>query len=420
MKSLLAVSWWFPPLLGPRSIQVAKGLDQLAKKGWQITVVTTDQRNLPFGIARDERLVEVYCKDLNIVRETSPWQTPFHQALGKALPGTTPLPDPQIHWASKAMRELPDRLDPGSFDAILSFGQPWAVHLLAERIAERSSSPWLAFFSDPWADNPYYRKLSTGQRARMLKMENKVISAADKLVFTNEPTVELVMQKYSVSTKAKAKVVPHGFDPQLEDKLPQIKFDKNPAKLTLLHLGAIYGIRSPQTLFQSLELLKRSPQVFGDLDLVFVGAVSRKSHWQKMISEMGLEKLVRFEGRVAYLESLAIGKQADVLVTLDAPSNEASVFLPSKLVEYLALGRVILGITPTRGVSADLLRSLDMPIADPQNPPEIAAAIHDLHTRWKQKDLTFSHQNSEVASQYSIETTTDLLESALLEMINAQ
>ena len=250
-------------------------------------------------------------------------------------------------------------------------------------------------------------------------MERGVVLAADKLVFTNQPTVDLVMAKYSPVNKQKASIIPHGFDLFKLQELPLTQFKKNPAKLTLLHLGNIYGIRSPLAIFEALELLKDEKHIFDDLDMAFVGAVSKKGHWLKLIRQKGIAVGVRFEDRVGYLQSLSIGRQADVLITLDAPSDNESVFLPSKLVEYLSLNTVILGITPAKGVSADLLRSLHMPIAHPQDARQIADAIRDLHTQWKQGKLAFDWQRSQIAKSYEIEATTDKLESALLNMVEA-
>jgi glycosyltransferase involved in cell wall biosynthesis len=166
-----------------------------------------------------------------------------------------------------------------------------------------------------------------------------------------------------------------------------------------------------------LSFLKNFPDVFADIDFVFVGMVSRIKHWLQVVTQLGIQNKVRFEGQVGYLESLAIGRQADVLVTLDAPSEGNSVFLPSKLVDYLALDKIILGVTPEQGVSAELLRSLDMPVADPNNPIAICDAIRDLHARWKTGELTFNHLNSEVAKGYKIESTTQQLEDELTRII---
>ena len=93
---------------------------------------------------------------------------------------------------------------------------------------------------------------------------------------------------------------------------------------------------------------------------------------------------VSFLPKVTYLESLALMKSADLLLNIDA-SADISVFLPSKLVDYVGAARPIFGITPP-GTSATLVRELGGWVADPKRPPEIAdqlmLALSDIE-QWR-------------------------------------
>ena len=62
-----------------------------------------------------------------------------------------------------------------------------------------------------------------------------------------------------------------------------------------------------------------------------------------------------------------------MLLVIDAPADD-SLFLPSKLIDYLPLGKPILGLTPLRGASADLIRRLGYPVVAPDDEAAIAAA----------------------------------------------
>ncbi len=64
---------------------------------------------------------------------------------------------------------------------------------------------------------------------------------------------------------------------------------------------------------------------------------------------------------------------ADLLLILDAPGRH-SVFLPSKLVEYLGARRPILGITPP-GAASRLIEALGGRWADPSDPAAVAATL---------------------------------------------
>jgi hypothetical protein len=58
-------------------------------------------------------------------------------------------------------------------------------------------------------------------------------------------------------------------------------------------------------------------------------------------------------------------KSADGLLVIDAPA-ETSVFLPSKLIDYVGAGRPVLGITPP-GTASTLITSLGGWVSDPAN-----------------------------------------------------
>jgi hypothetical protein len=82
---------------------------------------------------------------------------------------------------------------------------------------------------------------------------------------------------------------------------------------------------------------------------------------------------VRLMPPVDYKTSLALMQSADLLLNIDAPS-EISVFLPSKLVDYIGAGRPILGITPP-GTASRVIRELGGWLADPSDPEAIASTL---------------------------------------------
>ena len=61
--------------------------------------------------------------------------------------------------------------------------------------------PWIAHFSDPWVDGPYAAELHPVTRRKWRDNERRVMETADALIFVNEPTASLVMQKYPPSLR---------------------------------------------------------------------------------------------------------------------------------------------------------------------------------------------------------------------------
>jgi hypothetical protein len=91
----------------------------------------------------------------------------------------------------------------------------------------------------------------------------------------------------------------------------------------------------------------------------------------------GLDKLpegmVAFLPPVDYAESLALMRSAHLLVVIDAPTD-TSVFLPSKLVDYVGAERPILALSPP-GATATLANRLGGLVAHPDDVGGAAAAL---------------------------------------------
>jgi glycosyltransferase involved in cell wall biosynthesis len=100
------------------------------------------------------------------------------------------------------------------------------------------------------------------------------------------------------------------------------------------------------------------------------------------------------------------------LLVIDAPSDE-NLFLPSKLVDYLPMGKPILGLTPARGASADLIRALGYPVIAPDDESSIADAIEALIAARATGRLVVSAHHQEVARGYDIRRTTEMFSEIL-------
>jgi len=139
------------------------------------------------------------------------------------------------------------------------------------------------------------------------------------------------------------------------------------------YLGSFYGHRSPIPLLRALHRLhEREPQRLAGVRFELVGNVSpRLRHhaaWRGLP-----DGLVRQIGTVPYSRSLAMMSEADLLLVIDAP-DQLSVFLPSKLVEYLGAGVPVLGIVPP-GASAKLVEAVGGLVANPREPDAVARTL---------------------------------------------
>ena len=138
------------------------------------------------------------------------------------------------------------------------------------------------------------------------------------------------------------------------------------------------------------------------------------SSTERDAAALGIGSLVRFRGRVPPAEAARAAADADVLLVIDAPSDGPSVFLPSKLIDYLPFRKPILGVTPEDGASARLLHRLGCPVAPPDDIDAIAAALADLVRRWREGTLSVGAAFDGVAAEFDIRRTARVLHDVLI------
>src|SRR5262249_13328674 len=157
-------------------------------------VVCVDPTTVSSAWAVDEQLGEAF-QDwylANAVRSPENW-LPL-RALRAIVPFLGQLPDSQRAWAWRAEPLAVRMARQHHYDALVSFGQPWSSHLVALSVRRSVRLPWIAHFSDPWSDGDYVKWSSPRVRAYNLKLERRVVSTSDVVVFVNDQARRLYMR----------------------------------------------------------------------------------------------------------------------------------------------------------------------------------------------------------------------------------
>ena len=398
-RRLLAISWDMPPMSGPRAVQVSRMLNHLVPLGWESTVVCFEPRSRRYQ--QDPDLARRLGAPAGVTREpvASLEERWLFRALWRLIPPVKLLPDEKWVWIRPAVRAALRLTGHQRFDAMASFAQPWSDHLIGLRVHRATGLPWIAHFSDPWTDSPYLRGRAW-QRRLWRRMEEGVLRHATAIVFVNTRTAERVMSKYPAEWRARTFVIAHGFDPA-EQKAPAPASADGP--LRLVYTGRFYeGIRTPEPLLRAIATLAARGPIAGRLQVIFAGTLVPS--YQRLAAKLGLDGIATFTGRVPFAESARLAASADVLLVIDAPADE-NLFLPSKLADYIALAKPILGLTPARGATADVLRALGQPIAPPDDEAAIAAALEVLLDQKKQGRLVVSASHATAAATYDVRVT---------------
>ncbi|MGH9957752.1 MAG: glycosyltransferase, partial [Pyrinomonadaceae bacterium] len=356
---LLALSFYYPPVNNPRAVQVDRLLrhaclsTSLLCADYNQTNERVDHLRISPAAEFLENCVRVPYLETWWQRTSSRLAHRFHPLL------MDKQPDRFMNWKPavlKAVESLLSKGDPP--DVLVTFGSPMSDHIIGLELKKRFGWPWLAHFSDPWVDN-VFKDFTWLTRSINLSLERQVMESADRLIFTSLETIDLIMSKYPRSLRSKARVLPHAFESG-SFQSQAFEFD---SRIVIRYIGDMYGRRTPEPLFNALKsILVSEPQLLDDVFFEFVGSMHDLKVDQMGIADLR-RGLVGFQPTVGYAESLDLMTSAQGLLVIDAPA-EQSVFLPSKLIDYIGAGRPILGITPP-GTATRLIAELGGWVCDP-------------------------------------------------------
>jgi glycosyltransferase involved in cell wall biosynthesis len=223
------------------------------------------------------------------------------------------------------------RLNPLSFDCVLTSAPPQSAHLIG-RALRRRGLPWIAELRDGWTFEPPRPPLPRPQRALDARLERATLARADLVIAVTQPIAMDAARRLGV----RAETVTNAFDPEEEAADPASVADLVDAgRFTLVHTGrtAVSG-STPRPLLEALELL--GP---GMLDVVLAGPLGEDE--RALVEAAAQRGLVRWVGALERARALALQRAADALLVVTEGSTRRSV-ATGKLFEYLAARRPIL------------------------------------------------------------------------------
>lgn len=339
------LSYCFPPLRFPRSIQVERLAHAFPDP---VHVICGDHYNeatkdLSYHPGKEKDLASIHRIPMTYAMER------INHYKARIFSDWIQLPDPYMPWARKAARFIMKRFDLKPNDILVTFGQPMSVHFAGLTIKQKKNCHWVAHFSDPWVGNPYFTGQSFAKRF-VQKAQDRVFQQADLLFFTSDETRDWVTQNYSKETQSKAQVLFHCADPDLFPKNVTPPEDR----VIIRSIGSFYGPRTPEPLFQALKIIHESfPEKLKSVQIQIIGPIAREMKESPTLKTLP-KGLVEFQDTVDYPTSLQLMKSSHGLILIDARAKK-NIFFPSKLVDYLASQRPILGITPP-GTSERILK----------------------------------------------------------------
>ena len=339
---ILIVSYYFPPFNGPVTQHALRLLRYLPQFGYEPHVLSSsvfhgenasappvagNVHSVPHGPRGREVALALGRAEMYAQVKARMWDMGYAWAATFGYPAACRM------------------LDVGGFEGIISISPSVSSHWLGYRLKRRYPHlRWVMDFADPLVGNPFRHAVPWVQRWEE-RLERRLFAAADAIGANTEPVRELWMERYP-EYRDRFHVLPNGFD--LGEAVGPLPIPPRDAPL-LAHVGAVYGGRLPNALFEALHELattgRLGPQ---DLAVEFLGAVDfsrvRRPECLAWLRERGI---VRVRDRpVPRAEALRFAGQANLQLLLDItePYN-TRLQLPSKIFDYLLIGRPVLAFT---------------------------------------------------------------------------
>lgn len=346
-RSILLVSYFFPPARDTGARRPAAMAKYLARLGHHVTVLTTKA----FGAEGPgvEGIEVIRASDLQRLRarlageETVGSLFDSDSYSGKPHPlSYVVVPEPlALAWTPWARRAAlrAHRIHP--FDCVLTTSPPESAHAIGFALSRRGV-PWVADLRDAWTFEPLRPRFPLAAQRRCDRwLERRWLGAADEVVCVSEPAAADLRTRRI----ADPQVIANAWDPDA-DPAPELvsaaQGELDPERVSLLYTGRFgsYG-RDPTPLVDAIaKLAEESPQLAAGLELVIAGPTTEAER-ELLERDVGPAQ-IRLLGSVKRSRALALQRAADALLLIAQPTR--SQLANFKLFEYLAAGRPVLAL----------------------------------------------------------------------------
>lgn len=432
MKKLLLISYYFPPIQSPESTITSNLVKYLPQFGWAPIVLSikpsiwetidNSTTNIPTNIniyrtnsllrmiifiyIRIRTFLSTYSNETNILKNYVGDKKTFknNNKIAKILKYLRILPSRAEGWLPFLIVVGIQILKKDSPEIILSRSTPVTSHIGAFILKYFTGIPWIACFSDPWTTDPNYPYKNKIIPEKLLKqyddyLERKIIFKADKVIFTTRHLKEEYVQKYKCFRNDKFTVIPNSYESEQFSKVTNIKQINN--IFTITYTGTFGNTRSPEPLFKALRLLQNEVNIYTRINIKLIGGLG---NFQHLIQKYGLTDVVRVIDKLPHSEIFHHLHSSDALLLIDAPNH--TMCLPSKLIEYISIGKPIIAITPEEGSSADVVRATKTGIVvSPSNILGIKEVIKNFYNNYERGNLVIKPDWDEI-NKYSAENCT--------------
>jgi hypothetical protein len=368
LKKVLYIAYYWPPCGGIGVVRNLKFVKYFRQHGWEPIIYAPENASYPiidpstlkdlpdgveivktpifepyglFNLSKGKKTTE-QVKDVFLVNEH---KTSFMHKLGLWVRANFFIPDARAFWIKPSITYLREYLKQHPVDAIISYGPPHSMHIIAKQLHKEFGIPWVSDWQDPWTEIDYFQKFNMTSMARNkhIWLEQEVITQADALVMVSKSWCKDLEQLSGRSVD----YIPFGFD---EADFAGKTYSKG-AHFTISHFGMLGIDRNPQQLWQALAELKNElPNFETHLRIHLAGFVDPTVFGA--IETAGLKPQLTYDRQINKSELFDYLTQSNVqLVLINTPepgidyNNKGRI--PAKVFECIGSRQPVLVLGPT-------------------------------------------------------------------------
>jgi glycosyltransferase involved in cell wall biosynthesis len=371
LKTILLITYYWPPSGGSSVQRWLKMLKYFPEMGIKPFVITVDPELASYPL-RDASLEQDIHPDISVFKTPTqefynvykkltgkkeiPYggfvneqKTDFRQIISRIVRSHFFIPDPRRGWNRFAYKKAVELIKQHGINTVITATPPHSSQLIGLKLKKTFNLNWIADLQDPWTDIYYYKQLCHSKLSAAIdaSYERKVLENADTIVTVSDSIRNIFKRKSSAIKADKILVVPNGYDEDDFKEIPEVGTDP----FVISYTGTINDDYYPVDSF--LLALEKIAAEGKKILLRIVGKVA-PSAMQKIRATKGI--LTEFIDYVPHDESLTflIKTNALLLIIPDIDQNEG--ILTGKLFEYLGSGKRIIGLGPSGGDAARIIR----------------------------------------------------------------
>lgn len=363
MPRIALVSPHFPPRKGVAVGRISAFCTYLRQLGWEVDVYT-----LAAGKGKNDGIFAVKCKSEKLFLEYR--QDPYlkHKfkvgwnLLIKWMYGSV-----YKEWKKRILPVLMEQQLKNPYDVLLTSFSPLEAHLVGFEVKKKHPKlPWVLDMRDEMGDNPHVGPAMVKEYAYWEKQfspfANGVLSVSKPLVDgfrTSLPDAQVYAE------------IRNGFEGTF------VPSSTKREDFSLCYAGSFYGKRKPDSLMQALVNLSEAGKLPENWKFYFL-ATAKNFNIPAVLKSHCV-----FLPPIPNTEVLQFVSAMDCNVIISPPTPNKGAFT-TKIFDYLAVKKPILGVMDVDDVAAELIKEAGCPfVVDFFDVPKIEDNLVEIISIWK-------------------------------------